>query len=602
MSGKRSIRFGILGVGSHGARLKTILEKLGTVLWEQNSEGDYRKILLPDWVFICTPNVFHYEQALYFLKRGSNVFLEKPPVLGVEALRALIKASEETSTRLYVSDVFLRRMDLKRDLSSRSINRFEWLKSPSSDKSSPLYRFAYHHLQLIYRAVGKENPDVFIKSGRITDLYDFNINLSIDNYPCELRYSVRPGAQPRHIAFGQLVENDHNRPDALTATIEGAIDPGSDRDAGHQSTLWVLECLRKIQLACFPAVAVVGGGVFGCSSAIELANRGVNVSLHEKHADLMSAASSINQYRVHKGYHYPRSKETALECRSSAVQFEKAFRHAIVSDDIEHYYAIASENSLTTAEQYIAFLDEIQLDYQIVEPLPSTNLTVRVFESLYDPVVLKTTIEERVFGSGVKLVMGDHASREKIGPEKFVVAATYATLNEWVDNPQAYQYELCEKPVLRLPEEYKNKSIVIMDGPFMCIDPLGSSGFHVMGNVVHAIHISNIGVEPHIPERYEGLLNNGIIKDPSISKIKLFIKSAKPFFPNIERSEYLGSMYTYRVVKPYREHDDARPTLVSVPQKNTATLFSGKICTCINAASRVADVFEEKTLEADQVP
>ena len=45
-----------------------------------------------------------------------------------------------------------------------------------------------------------------------------------------------------------------------------------------------------------------------------------------------------------------------------------------------------------------------------------------------------------------------------------------------------------------------------MDGPFMCIDPLSDTGYHVMGNVVHAIH-NNIGYSPEIPKEFENQLN-----------------------------------------------------------------------------------------------
>ena len=56
-----------------------------------------------------------------------------------------------------------------------------------------------------------------------------------------------------------------------------------------------------------------------------------------------------------------------------------------------------------------------------------------------------------------------------------------------------YQYELCEKPIFKLPPAYKQKGIVIMDGPFMCFDPFANTEYHVAGNVQHAIHASNTG-------------------------------------------------------------------------------------------------------------
>jgi hypothetical protein len=152
-----------------------------------------------------------------------------------------------------------------------------------------------------------------------------------------------------------------------------------------------------------------------------------------------------------------------------------------------------------------------------------------------------------------------------------------------------YQFELCEKPVIKLPEQYKNKSVVIMDGPFMCIDPLGDTGLHVMGNVVHAIHSTNIGKFPKYDEKFDELLNKGIVKNPSITNIDKFIHSAKKFFVDIDKMKHIGSMFTFRTVLPNRDKDDARPTLVEKPMDTTFNVFSGKIGTCVNAAEEVLE-------------
>ena len=52
-----------------------------------------------------------------------------------------------------------------------------------------------------------------------------------------------------------------------------------------------------------------------------MAKEGYDVTLYEKNNDIITQASNINQYRLHRGYHYPRSKETAL----SSINGEKTF-------------------------------------------------------------------------------------------------------------------------------------------------------------------------------------------------------------------------------------------------------------------------------------
>ena len=69
-------------------------------------------------------------------------------------------------------------------------------------------------------------------------------------------------------------------------------------------------------------------------------------------------------------------------------------------------------------------------------------------------------------------------------------------------------------------------------------------------------------VSPVIPIGYESLLNRGVIRNPSITKINKFIKSAGKFFPDIHQAKHIGSMYTIRAVLPGRDKDDARPTVV----------------------------------------
>ena len=152
-----------------------------------------------------------------------------------------------------------------------------------------------------------------------------------------------------------------------------------------------------------------------------------------------------------------------------------------------------------------------------------------------------------------------------------------------------YQFELCEKPVIELPKQYKNTSVVIMDGPFMCIDPLGDSGLHVMGNVVHAIHSTNVGRFPEYDEKFDELLNKGIVENPSITNIDKFIESAKTFFVDIDKAKHIGSMFTFRTVLPNRDKDDARPTLVENPTDKIFNVFSGKIGTCVSSAEKLME-------------
>jgi len=104
---------------------------------------------------------------------------------------------------------------------------------------------------------------------------------------------------------------------------------------------------------------------------------------------------------------------------------------------------------------------------------------------------------------------------------------------------------------------------------------------------VHAIHDSNISEFPTATESFSGLINNGIIKKPAITKIDKFIETGKVFFKDFESIDHIGSMYTFRTVLPNREHDDARPTLYKFENDNLISIFSGKIGTCVDVAEDI---------------
>ena len=74
---------------------------------------------------------------------------------------------------------------------------------------------------------------------------------------------------------------------------------------------------------------VIGGGIHGLTSAIALANSGVEVTLVEKNHELMKGTSGATHNRAHMGYHYPRSVETAIECLEGLNFFKNKYPESL---------------------------------------------------------------------------------------------------------------------------------------------------------------------------------------------------------------------------------------------------------------------------------
>ena len=346
-------------------------------------------------------------------------------------------------------------------------------------------------------------------------------------------------------------------------------------------------------------VAVVGGGIFGVTAAFKLAEH-YKVDLFEKNDDLLKAASDVHHCRIHLGYHYPRSDVTVSEVSRAQNSFNKEFSDAIINDT-ENYYCISKRNSLITAEEYIEFCERHGLEFtksslDIIDN-EQIDLCVKVKEKLYDYEKLKEICWKKLNKNNVNVLLKKEATQEILENYDFRVLCIYADFNKLLESfpesQQDFQYEVCEKVFVKLPPSFNNKSILILDGPFTSIDPVGTTGLFILGNVVHTVHQTNIGKYPYVDSKFLSLLNRGIIKDPPITNYELFIQSATKFIPEIKKAKHFGSSFCIKAVLPYEQKTDTRPTLVNIVNDRTFTVFSGKIPTCVEVANNVISLIEK---------
>ena len=581
------IKVGIIGYGKWGKILNSKLETFCDVRFTCRSKDTYLdKLDDVDWVVVSTPNDTHYEIVNTCLLYGKNVFCEKPLTPTKEQSESLFNTAKIKNVKLYVNDVQNFR-DVNCDLLEN--NLIERKKKDNFNHSyyknkDLLYRLAYHDIYYLYE---------YIKNSKVEHVIPIDMNnklhfkIKFNDINIEFNYDTNyENGKLHHINGVNMMGDD----DPLYNMLESVLNGDVNFDYNEKISLFANEFIDTLNKKLFKKIAVVGGGIFGCTAAWTLAKEGYNVDLFEKNNDIITQASYVNQYRLHRGYHYPRSKETAQSSIEGERSFLKIYGNCVMNGKTKHYYCIAKDESLVTSEQYINFLNDLNLPNEkkklglIHESV--IDLVVEVNELLFNPDELKKICWNQLNKYNVNVNLNSEYFNEDYD---YVINATYANLNNLIseDKQKDYQFELCEKPVVKLPKKYKNKSIVIMDGPFMCIDPLGDTDYHVMGNVVHAIHSRNIGKFPKYDSKFDKLLNKGIVKSPSTTNIDKFIESAKKFFVDIDKVKHIGSMFTIRTVLPNKDVDDSRPTLVEKISEGKFNLFSGKIGTCVNAANEV---------------
>jgi len=571
-------KVGIIGKGYFGKKIHSTLQSFCDIKFFTGREFDVTYDI--DWVVIASSTESHYELAKHFIESGVNVFVEKPMTPTYQQSKELVDLSKKHNVKLYVDDVFLYHPTLRWITQyDPKVLRFEW-KKYGSFNDNIFNNLSYHDLYIALHLGYELSGDIHIKTNRVNEK-EFTIG------DTEFYYDRLSSVKTKQAIGGGYTFDFKTNLNLLTSMFHQVFDGKVSFESNNQMALEVNSILDRLN-EYKPKVAVVGAGIFGVTSALKL-DGDFDVTLFEKNNDILQNASSINQYRLHRGYHYPRSIETAVSAKHGTQTFLKEYPCELESPN--QYYAIASFGSKVTSDDYESFMNSVGLDYEEVESdlLVDTSIEklYKVNEGLFDPCKLYDLCNEKLNNSEINRLTNCEFTKDNESEFDYIVNAAYANVNQISDNKRKYQFELCEKPLIKLPDEYKGVGIIIMDGPFTCIDPYSDTDYHIVGNVVHAIHHSNVGEYPEIPMKLKDLLNKGVIKNPKITKWSKFKDTLSQFFTNIDEVEHIGSMYTIRTVLSNRDYDDARPSIVDKESKSKYLIFSGKISTAVDAADEL---------------
>lgn len=339
---------------------------------------------------------------------------------------------------------------------------------------------------------------------------------------------------------------------------------------------------------------IIGAGIFGLYAAWCAGKKGERVLVLEKAKEAFSKASVINQARIHRGYHYPRSFSTALATAAYVERFLKEFDFAI-NRQFEQIYAISRQFSYTGKSEYERFCaaagircEEIDIqryfDPTFIEAAYSTDEysvdMIKVREYLLQKLAefpnvdiwysaSTTTVEKDA--EHYRLFVTRATGEMSLIQTAKVMNITYANLNQIIDQfayqPQALKYEYAEMALCRVSQELLQVGITVMDGPFFSLMPFGSSGLH---------SLSAVSYTPH-KVRYSGI--EEIVAPPT--RFPEMRQLAKKFLRPEFDMQYERSMFTTKTTLQKTELDDARPTCII--EHSTAPYFvsilSGKLNT-----------------------
>jgi hypothetical protein len=335
-------------------------------------------------------------------------------------------------------------------------------------------------------------------------------------------------------------------------------------------------------------VAIAGGGIYGTTAAIRLAERGFEVHLFDP-LGILQAASAINQYRIHSGYHYPRSPETIAETLEARAEFTDTFAPAVVRNS-HHFYAIPHEGSVTPPALFEQVMSQFGVAYDSRRPgwmnLDFIDKCYAVEENIYDPDILRELVTNRLSRLGVPFEKRAF-TREQRNDYEWVVWATYG-LGPSRGIFKSAKYQVAEKILIELPPSLHHLSLVVVDGPFTAFDPYGSSGRSLFGSAKLTNHWTTTDPNEPIPEPFASLLNRPNWEQVSFSRFDAMRKDSALPVPDSIHAKYIGSRWTIRVVEN-NPKEDRRTLYVQEGLPGELHIFSGKVVSAVKAARIVCE-------------
>ena len=358
---------------------------------------------------------------------------------------------------------------------------------------------------------------------------------------------------------------------------------------------------------------IIGGGIFGVYSAIYLAEKGAKVCLIEKEKELFSKASTVNQARIHAGYHYPRSIATAQLSEEYKARFISEHRD-FINDSFEHFYAIDRYNSVTNAAQFERFCNHLKIPCKRISEHSffKKNRVEALFkteELSFDPILIGNFYKEKLTRfKNISLLKNTQTSGVKRYKNHFglnlqnidnqlitkiessnIINATYSETNSVLklfDLPEIeLTHELVEMVFVKNNQNI-DFGLTVMDGQFCSMMPYGLSGLHSLSSVAYTPHEVSKNNLPkfkcqEINKNCTALFLkncNECAARPSTNFSKMKSQIQQYLNEKIEL-EYVQSKFTIKSKLKSSHIDDSRPTQIQKLSENPGfyCIFAGKI-------------------------
>lgn len=374
---------------------------------------------------------------------------------------------------------------------------------------------------------------------------------------------------------------------------------------------------------------IIGGGLYGLYSALQCGERGEKILVLEHDNASFKRATYINQARVHKGYHYPRSFSTAKKSADYFDRFVEDYGFCINSK-FQKIYATSANFSYTNGAEFKKFCtntsipcSDLPTNWIFKEGMVDGAFITEEFT--YDAQILLQYFIEKLsklhnvtilYESNLTSVTKQNnmwnVSESHLGTvhTPFILNATYASVNQILNKfeddyePFKIKYELCEIILCEVNDALKDYGITVMDGPFFSIMPFGKTGYHSLTSVSRTPHSTSYDTYPTFncqKETTDGFCSPAQLGNCNDCPAKPL--SAWPYMKGLAKKylrddfkfKYVDSLFSMKPILMASEVDDSRPTVIKVfcEKPFFASVLSGKI----NTVYDLDDILSKTTKE-----
>lgn len=285
-------------------------------------------------------------------------------------------------------------------------------------------------------------------------------------------------------------------------------------------------------------IGIIGGGFYGCYFASKLAKKH-KVSIFEINKNLIEESGRNNQYRLHQGFHYPRSEETIIQTKIGYDKFISEFKKYIYFPK-ENYYCI-HKNSKIDFETYLKIIKRNKLSYKItdINQIPflkkenflgsvNTNEGVILVKKINNKLISEVKKNCRVYNNtevfNIDSTVGNIETKNCKYKFDKIINTTYVNPNlglkkKYIDT----KYELAS---ILIPNNKINNvpGITIMDGNFISVYPRSKNTFSLTSvKFTPVVKFNNINKKDYFLKKFCNKKEIKKIKNSIFDHVKEFV-------------------------------------------------------------------------------